>query len=88
MYKFKVFYLIILCLLLTSLFMEASNNLKAKKIVVVGGEDENCKADLSAVPTDELQKMKTYTYRVNENAGVPVPSGDPYQVQVGLRYAF
>lgn len=34
------------------------------------------------------QVTKTYTYRVNENAGVPVPSGDPYQIQVGLRYAF
>lgn len=131
MYKFKVFYLIILCLFLTSLFMQAGNNLNTKKIVVVGlndnvksncyygkmiaeeagmeedsidvgynraimqnmvetsfnidcrfitmaddgfdnlmkeivvnGEDENCKADLSAVPTDELQKM---LYRADAN---------------------
>ncbi|MBE7169156.1 MAG: TonB-dependent receptor [Williamsia sp.] len=30
---------------------------------------------------------KRYNYRVN-TAGVPNPSGDPFQVQIGLRYSF
>ncbi|MGA9648978.1 MAG: TonB-dependent receptor [Pedobacter sp.] len=30
----------------------------------------------------------TYNYVVNPNAGIIVPSGNPYQVQVGLRYGF
>ena len=31
---------------------------------------------------------RTYTYNVNPNAGVVSPSGNPFQVQVGLRYGF
>ncbi|UKT64920.1 TonB-dependent receptor [Pedobacter mucosus] len=30
----------------------------------------------------------TYNYVVNPNAGIVVPSGNPYQVQIGLRYGF
>ncbi|HEX8428692.1 TonB-dependent receptor [Hymenobacter sp.] len=30
----------------------------------------------------------TYNYNVNPNTGVVVPSGNPYQFQVGLRYGF
>lgn len=33
------------------------------------------------------QATRQYTYRVN-TAGVVTPSGDPYQLQVGLRYSF
>lgn len=31
---------------------------------------------------------RTYNYSVNPNAGVVSPSGNPFQVQVGLRYGF
>ncbi len=31
---------------------------------------------------------QTYNYDVNPNAGVMTPSGNPYQIQVGLRYSF
>jgi hypothetical protein len=31
---------------------------------------------------------QTYTYDVNQNAGVTTISGNPYQIQVGLRYGF
>lgn len=30
----------------------------------------------------------TYSYAVNPNAGIVTPSGNPYQVQIGLRYGF
>jgi hypothetical protein len=30
----------------------------------------------------------TYNYVVNPNAGIVIPSGNPYQVQLGLRYGF
>jgi len=30
----------------------------------------------------------TYNYTVNPNAGIIVPSGNPFQVQIGLRYGF
>ena len=32
--------------------------------------------------------QKEYIYKVNPNAGVPVKSGDPFRVQLGVRYAF
>ncbi len=31
---------------------------------------------------------KEFVYNVNPNAGVATPSGNPYQIQIGLRYAF
>jgi hypothetical protein len=31
---------------------------------------------------------QTYNYDVNPNAGVITPSGNPYQIQLGLRYSF
>lgn len=31
---------------------------------------------------------QTYNYDVNPNAGVVTPSGNPYQIQIGVRYAF
>ncbi len=31
---------------------------------------------------------KNYNYDFNPNAGIVVPSGKPYQIQLGLRYAF
>lgn len=34
------------------------------------------------------QATRQYTYRVNENVGVQQANGTPYQVQIGIRYAF
>lgn len=34
------------------------------------------------------QATQTYTYTVNENAGVLQKQGDPYTIQLGLRYGF
>jgi hypothetical protein len=34
------------------------------------------------------QATRTYRYRVNENVGTTRKSGDPYQIQAGVRYAF
>ncbi|RPD40587.1 TonB-dependent receptor [Chitinophaga barathri] len=34
------------------------------------------------------QATQTYTYGVNANAGVITPSGNPWQIQAGVRYAF
>jgi len=31
---------------------------------------------------------KEFVYTVNPNAGVATLSGNPYQIQVGVRYAF
>lgn len=39
-----------------------------------------------AVPAFD-QANRRFNYRVN-SAGVPTPSGDPFQVQIGLRYSF
>ncbi|WP_185937436.1 hypothetical protein [Chitinophaga polysaccharea] len=30
----------------------------------------------------------TYRYNVNVNSGVVVPGGNPWQIQLGLRYGF
>jgi hypothetical protein len=34
------------------------------------------------------QATQTYSYNVNANAGVITPSGNPWQIQLGVRYAF
>ncbi len=34
------------------------------------------------------QEKKEYTYNVNASAGIATKSGNPYQIQVGLRYGF
>jgi hypothetical protein len=34
------------------------------------------------------QATQRYVYTVNENAGVLQKGGDPYQIQIGGRYAF
>ncbi|PZR23111.1 MAG: TonB-dependent receptor [Citrobacter freundii] len=39
-----------------------------------------------AVPAFDASQRR-FNYRVN-SAGVPAPSGDPFQVQIGLRYSF
>ncbi|MEQ1856697.1 MAG: carboxypeptidase regulatory-like domain-containing protein [Longimicrobiales bacterium] len=41
---------------------------------------------LNVVGFDQL--TQTYSYTVNENVGVLRTRGDPFQIQVGLRYAF
>lgn len=41
---------------------------------------------LNVVGFDQL--TRTYSYTVNENVGVLRTRGDPFQIQVGLRYAF
>lgn len=40
----------------------------------------------AAVPAFD-QSAQKFNYRVN-NSGVPGPSGDPYQAQIGVRYSF
>ncbi len=34
------------------------------------------------------QATRRYKYTVNENVGVLAKRGDPYQIQVGIRYGF
>jgi hypothetical protein len=40
------------------------------------------------VPSSFNQDKKEFGYNVNANSGVIIPSGTPWQIQVGLRYSF
>ena len=51
----------------------AGHNLGAQKIYTIKSFDK---------------EKKEYVYNVNANTGVSSLNGTPYQVQIGLRYAF
>jgi hypothetical protein len=52
------------------------------------GNNFNLGAQSLLFVTGFNQATREYNYRVNENVGVQLANGTPYQIQLGARYAF